>query len=106
MIDGTKYPLAFTLNVMEEIQEEYKTMDNWIEKIQGENFSIKALKFGFKEMINEGIDIENEALETKRKFVDMKKVGRIITEIGIEKLALDLGEIINISTENEESKNA
>ena len=69
--------------------------------------NIGALKFGITEMINEGIDIENETAETKREFLTEKQVGRIITELGIEKMTEKVQETVIDSTknENEEEKN-
>ena len=56
-----KYPLVFSLNVMEAIQDKYGSIDKWSSLIQknGEP-DIKALKFFMTEAINEGIEIENE----------------------------------------------
>ena len=45
-----------------------------------------ALKFGFAEMINEAIDIQNEKNEIKEEAVTLKQVGRIITEIGFSEM--------------------
>ena len=30
---GKKYPLIFTLNVMEDIQDKYETLQNWIDLV-------------------------------------------------------------------------
>ena len=106
--DLEKYPLAFTLNVMESIQNEYGSLSNWSELIQNaKEPNIKALKFFITESINEGIDIENETAETKREFLTEKQVGRIITELGIEKMTEKVQETVIDSTknENEEEKN-
>ncbi len=58
-----KYKLAFNLNVMERIQEKYGTIDKWAALTDGSKGepSAAALIFGFTEMLNEGIDIDNEA---------------------------------------------
>ena len=59
--DSDKFPLAFTLNVMESIQNEYGTLSEWSELIRNKKEpNIKALKFFITEAINEGIEIENE----------------------------------------------
>ena len=83
-----KYKLYFNLNVMEEIQAEYKTFDNWTDLVGGKDKSkevdIKALIFGFQAMINEGIDIQNEEEGTDLKPFTKKQVGRLITEIGLQ----------------------
>ena len=58
--DSEKFPLAFTLNVMEALQDEYGTLSEWSELIRNQKEpNIKALKFFITEAINEGIDIEN-----------------------------------------------
>lgn len=79
-----KFPMVFTLNVMESIQEKYGSIEAWSDLIQrGGEPDIKALKFFITEAINEGIDIENEKLDEKRKSITLKKAGRILTEIGL-----------------------
>lgn len=97
------YTLVFNLNVMEAIQEEYGTIDKWGELTgagDGEP-NAKAVIFGFREMINEGIDIENEENGTDIKPLTLKQVGRIITEVGFQEATATLqGTVIN-STQNE-----
>ena len=65
-----EYPMIFTLNCMETIQEKYGSMEAWMEELgkkdeNGEKAepNIKLLKFGLGLMINEAIDIENEDKE-------------------------------------------
>jgi len=101
MSDGTKYPLIFTLNVMESIQDEYGSLDKWMELIKEGEPNIKALKFGLGEMLNEGLEIENETAETKRELLDSKKVGRIITELGMSAVAGKIGENVVASTKTD-----
>ena len=100
---GKEYPLVFNLNVMEKIQDEYKTFKNWTELVENvEEINIKALKFGIKEIINEGLDIEGE-----KELLTDKQIGRLLTEIGMEKVTQNMQEIIIDSTKtDEESKNA
>ena len=71
-----EYKLVFNLNVMEKIQDEYKTLDAWGALTDGSEgeVNIKALVFGVTEMINEGIDIDNEDNNTSEPFVSHKKV--------------------------------
>ncbi len=86
-IDGKEYPIAFTLNVMEAIQDEYGSMEKWLnvmEPGEGEEIKIKDLIWIFKEMINEGIDIENEEKGEKRSFLTHKQVGRLVSAIGMK----------------------
>ena len=106
--NGTEYPIVFNLNVMELIQEKYGTLEKWGELTDGKEreIDIKALKFGITEMINEGIDIEDENCEIKREFLSEKQVGRIITNIGMEKLATDIQQTVIDSTKTDnEPKN-
>ena len=103
-----EYPLTFTMNVLEKIQDKYESYERWVDMTEGKEreVNIGALKFGITEMINEGIDIENENLETKREFLTTKQVGRIITELGIKKLTDKVQETVIESTKsNEEEKN-
>lgn len=107
-VNGIEYPLVFNLNVMEKIQEEYETIEQWGELTDGKEkeLDVKALKYGITEMINEGIDIENENSENKRDFLSSKQVGRIITEIGLEKMANDVQKTVIDSTKtDDEPKN-
>ena len=100
------YKLVFNLNVMEKIQDEYKTLDKWGELTDGSTgeVNIKALVFGITEMINEAIDIDNEDNNTNEPFVSHKKVGRMLTELGIEKAAKNMNDLVVESTKDD-SKN-
>lgn len=104
--DSEKFPLAFTLNVMESIQNEYGTLSNWSELIRNQKEpNIKALKFFITEAINEGIEIENEKSSEKRVSITSSKAGRIITEIGLKKVANTITKMITESMpHNEKSK--
>ena len=106
--NGIEYPIVFNLNVMEKIQEKYQSLEKWGKLTEGKEneIDIKALKLGITEMINEGIDIENETQEVKREFLSEKQVGRIITDIGIAKLATDVQNTVIDSTKTDnEPKN-
>jgi hypothetical protein len=91
---------------MERIQDEYKTLDAWGALTDGSEgeVNIKALVFGITEMINEGIDIDNEDNNTSEPFISHKKVGRMLTEIGIEKAAQNMNDLVVKSTKDD-SKN-
>ena len=92
--DGKKYPLAFNLNVMEEIQEHYGSLDAWGKVTQGDGEpKVKDLKSGVMMMLNEGIDMENERNGTNEPMLSAKKVGRIMTEVGIPKIVSAIQEI-------------
>lgn len=80
------YKLAFDLNVMEAIQDEYGSIEAWgklVEPEEGEP-NIKALVFGAMQMINEGIEISNDEDGTDEKPLTHRKVARILTEVGLE----------------------
>ena len=104
--DSEKFPLGFTLNVMESIQDEYGTLSEWSELIRNQKEpNIKALKFFITEAINEGIEIENEKSDEKRVPITSSKAGRIITEIGLKKVANTITKMITESMpHNEKSK--
>ena len=93
--DSEKFPLAFTLNIMEALQDEYGTLSEWSELIRNQKEpNIKALKFFITEAINEGIDIENEKSDEKRTPITSAKAGRIITEIGFQKVAKTINKMV------------
>ncbi len=102
---GDVYPLVFNLNVMEEIQAEYKTVEAWGELTDGTDgheVDAKAVKFGLTAMINEGIDIYNEDHEEKRAFITTKQMGRIISEIGLEEASKKLNKTVIDSSKSDE----
>ena len=100
-----EYKLAFNLNVMEQIQEEYGTLEKWGEltdgTVSGEP-SAKAVIFGFAAMLNEGIDIDNEEKGEETKPLTLKQVGRMITEIGLLNATNVLNETVIDSTKGTE----
>ena len=99
-----KYKLVFNLNVMEKIQEEYETVDKWAELTSGkeQETNIKALKFGFTEMINEGLEIEAEESGEEFKPITQSFVGRMLTEIGLEDMTNKLQTTVVESTKGDE----
>lgn len=99
-----EYKIVFNLNVMEQIQDEYKTLDNWGKLTDGSNGepNIKALIYGFTAMLNEGIEIDNENNGTDTKLFTKKQVGRMITEIGLDTMANKLNETVVESTKSAE----
>ena len=103
-----KYKIVFNLNVMEAIQDEYGTIDKWGELTEGGKNgepNAKAVIFGFTQMINEGIDIESEENGTDNKPLTLKQVGRMITEVGLQKAAEAMSGVVVESTKSDE-KNA
>ncbi len=103
-----KYKLVFNLNVLEKIQEEYGSLDKWGELTEGKNGgepNAKAIIYGFTQMLNEGIDIDNEDNGTDVKPLTVKQVGRMITEVGLADATNKLHETVEASTQSTE-KNA
>lgn len=105
---GEKYELVFNLNVMEEIQAEYGSVEAWGNLVEAEaEPKAKDIKYGFTAMLNEGIDIYNEEHESdedfkKRSFLTEKQVGRIISEIGLVEAARRLNKQVIDSTKSDE----
>lgn len=106
--NGIDYELVFNLNVMEEIQEKYGSVEAWGELVEAEaEPKAKDLKYGFTAMLNEGIDIFNEDHAgdegfKKRPFFTEKQVGRIISEIGLANAAKTLNKTVIDSTKSDE----
>ena len=100
-----KYPLAFNLNVMEEIQEKYGSLDEWGRITQGSGEAkVKDLKVGILAMINEAIDMQNEENNTNEPLLNAKQVGRIMTEVGIDKIVAAIQDITIASTKGEDNE--
>ena len=100
-----EYKVVFNLNVMEQIQSEYGTLDKWgnlSDGTTGGEPNAKAVIFGFAAMLNEGIDIDNEENGTDMKPLTLKQVGRMITEIGFDKATKVLNETVVESTQSNE----
>lgn len=104
--ESEKFPMAFTLNVMERIQEKYGTIKAWSDLVQREGEpDIKALKFFITEAINEGLEIESEKTGEKAKTITSKKAGRILTEVGLAGTANKIMTTITESIQVEPEKN-
>lgn len=105
-----EYKIVFNLNVMEVIQDEYKTLDAWGELTDGKSgeVNVKALIFGLTAMLNEGIEITNEDNNTNEPLLTHRQVGRILTEVGLNATTNTINELVVDSTKTEEdnSKNA
>ena len=106
-VDNKKYTLVFNLNVMESIQAKYGSVQKWGKLTNSKNGepNAKALIFGFCEMINEAIDMENEENNTSNPLLTLKQVGRIITKAGIQESAKKLNNAIAESVKDEHPKN-
>ena len=98
--------MVFSLNVIEAIQTEFGSLNDWKELIEpkdGGETNLKALLFAFKEAINEGIDIENENLHGNKSFISERKAGRIITELGLSEAGNQLKQIVVDSTKGDDT---
>lgn len=110
-----KYKIVFNLNVMQQIQDEYGTIEAWGDLTspkkddkEGEP-NAKAVIFGFWAMLNEGIDIENDEKAEGEKIapLTLKQVGRILTEVGINGAASRMADVVVKSTQTaDDAKNA
>ena len=97
-VGDKKYPLAFNLNVIEMIQEEYEDLNEWQEYLSPSDDklpNIKVLKQTFTWFINEGIDIENDDLEVKRPFLTHKQVGRLLSQLGTDNALKNIFETVS-----------
>lgn len=100
-----EYTIVFNLNVMEAIQAEYGSLEEWGNLTDGTESGepdAKAVIFGFTEMINEGIDMANEADGTDIKPMTRKQVGRMITEVGLAEATATMNQTVVESTKGEE----
>ena len=106
-LDNEVHTLVFNLNVMETIQQKYGSVQKWGRLTDNKNGepNAKALIFGFTEMINEAIDIENEKKGINKPLLTLKQVGRIITRAGIQESAQQLNKAITESVKDEHPKN-
>lgn len=105
---GKEIKMVFNLNVMQTIQEEYGSIDKWGKLTDGESgeVDIKALIFGLTAMINEAIDIDNDENGTDEPFLTSKKVGRIITDVGLADATKALNQTVIEATKDDSGKNA
>ena len=92
--DGkNKYPIAFTLNVMEALEDEYGGLKKWVELINSDEPSYKAIKFMVQATIEEGQDILNQTNDK----LSSKEIGRLISRIGVDKVGSEIFELIKES---------
>ena len=102
-VEGKPYKLIFNLNVMQEIQEEYETLEKWGELTDGKSgeVNVKALIFGLAAMMNEAIEIKNDEEGSNDPLLTKKQVGRLITKAGVENSVKKLNEAIVEGTKSE-----
>ena len=124
------YTVVFNINVMEAIQDKFGSLDAWVDLMDGtanakekyksvhgtlDGFDdleedspersgepdLKAIKYGYFVMINEGIEIDKEN-GIEKDPVTLSQVGRILTQIGFQTAQKGLGELMNDSTQSNE----
>ena len=111
-----KYPIAFTFNVLEEIQNKYGSFEDWQHILDGEykaknekgeevwlqgEVKIADFKYFMQIAINEGIDIYNEEKainEDQMKPLTSNQVGRLISEVGTKTISEVIKKVIVDST--------
>ena len=113
-VGEVKYPLAYNLNVQARLQKEYGSLKKWLEKIapqkkdkedEEQEVDIEAVIITARELINEGINIENDNLIEKRPYVSKEEAGRIVSRVGIAVLRDKLFEMSASGNEENEEKN-
>lgn len=107
-VEDQEHSAIFNLNVMEQIQEKYGTIQEWgkLTDAKSGEPNAKAIIFGFWAMINEAIDIENEEKGENKPLLTLKQVGRIISRAGIKKSAMTLNNAVIEATKEDNPKNA
>lgn len=107
-VEDKEFSAIFNLNAMEQIQEEYGSVQKWGELTDAKSGepNAKAIIFGFWAMINEAIDIENEDRAEKLPFYSLKQIGRIVSRAGLENSAKTLNSAVIEATKEDSPKNA
>lgn len=114
---GKEYKAVFNLNVMQDIQEKYGTLEAWGDLTEGKRINeetgeeesvevdIAALIFGYALMLNEGIEIDNEDNGTNNPPLTLRQVGRMISEAGERETAETMNDLVIASVGETEQKN-
>ena len=105
-VNGKDYTLAWNLNVMEEMQDKYGSLEAWGKTSEGEEPKISSIIDAFEAMINEGIEIDNEKNGTNEKPLTHRQIGRIISAYGVENAAETMKNAISEATKDDTRKNA
>lgn len=104
-----KFPMAFTINVMEAIQSEYESMEGWSKlTMLGNEPNFKALKFCLMHMINDAYKTLKFFGNSKEfRQIDSDEAGLIATAFGMKETIETMGELIQKSLpEVQNTKNA
>lgn len=103
-----KYPLLFSLNVMEQIQEKYGDFDKWsnlIEPNDGSMPNLAAVIDTFYYALNDGIDFINYSEDKNEPSITRKQAGYIISSLELKEVAKTLTELVTDSTKDDHPKN-
>lgn len=109
-----KVLLAFNLNVMAEIQKEYGSVSAWVDLLEDDpedpkrngEPDMQAFLTGFRAMLNEGVEIENEDNGTTKELFTVRQVGRMIGKWGKDAVNEAMkNAIASSSNTGEKSKN-
>lgn len=88
----SRYPIIFDLNVLYEIQEMFGSFVKWSDTFKEVGWECVLQTTMI--FVNEGIDYENELTGESREFITEKQAGRIITEVGIQKVIHVIGDSV------------
>lgn len=112
---GKEYKIVFDFNVMQDLQEEYGTFNNWVDKAYGKKSnepSVKALAFAIMSMVNNAIDEANEDRkpEEQEPYITARVANRMLTEFakgkGLSKIVKKIDDLMSESLQGgENSKN-
>lgn len=120
--NGKQYDVVFNLNVIEELQEKYGTLDRWGKLTKDAGYEdrteeelkeiasgkikpepdFKALIDGFTAMINEGIEIQNDERGEKNTLFTRKQIGRIVSAVGLDKISDAMDSSVEAAADEDE----
>lgn len=103
-VGDKQYPMAFSLNVIEQIQEQYGSINVWMKVFDAKDVKIADVIQTFEFILNEGIDIENEEKGEKRAFLSHKQVGRLLTQLGLQNATEQIKNLFIDSTNNKKNE--
>ncbi len=91
----------------ESVQVEQLLSEIKSEKKQIPEADMQVICDSFTEIINEGIDYENEINNTSRAMLTARQVGRIITTYGLQNASamIKVATVASISSDEDEAKN-
>lgn len=111
-MNGKKYYLAFTLNVMEALQARYENINKLFDQLavaekDPMSIDMKMVIDFFEEMLIEGADIHNDDTGENVQPPTHRQAGRIIQAVGLGKASAIFRDLVVKSTHTGEvSKNA